>query len=205
MGGAAVVVAAAFGSFALVFGDGIQAVDRHASQQCGDNENGTHCHECGLRLVAHRPTPDFLSQADWARLDGVAPAEGRKVVCHVLGRLVPFGGIFFQGLQADSLKVDRGVGLQLYGWYRIFFLHVLKRFQQGASLEWRTPCQKLVHHGAKRIDVRQVVQGFGLAFRLFGRHVAGRSHDGAGTCVAFVAVHLLGQAEVGHLGLAFFR
>ncbi len=45
----------------------------------------------------------------------------------------------------------------------------------------------------------------GLAPRLLGRHVGRGAHDGAGAGLLGVPLHLLGQAEVGDLGLAVER
>jgi hypothetical protein len=77
--------------------------------------------------------------------------------------------------------------------------------QWSRALEWRAPREDLVEDRSQRVDFGGRRDVGGRAGRLLGRHVIGSAHDVAGARQARLALHQLGQPEVGDLGDTILR
>ena len=125
--------------------------------------------------------------------------EPAQVVGQVFRAGVPLARVLFEAFQADGLEFAREVALQAARRQRVLLGRLAEGRQRRRALEWRPPGEHLVEDRAQGVDVGGGGDVRGRAAGLLGGHVAGRPHDVARPRQAGLALHQLGQAEVGDL------
>src|SRR5436190_13733686 len=86
--------------------------------------------------------------------------------------------------------------------WRRFLEDFAQGFEGGVGAEGWAASKQLVHDRAQTINIRGRGQSLGVASRLLGRHVAGRTHHRAGQSEAVRVVQAFGQSEVAYVRLA---
>ena len=113
----------------------------------------------------------------------VAALKKREVSAHLVGGLVPVGGVFRHRGEDDGVHVDRLVVRQRRGdalgrRHRVFLDVLVGHGEGGFALERRHAGDGFVHHAAKCVDVAARVGGFSAG--LLGGEVLCGADDGGG-------------------------
>ena len=178
--------------------DGVQFQEmrnRQGCQQCAEDARG-----CRPQQLTPAPLHDCGCLAAGARACG-GEVDRAQRKGQVAGRVEAAVGLLLQTMGHDLAQRRHDVFRQLR---RIVAQNRSHHFDAGLAFEGRAPCQAFVQHHAETEDIAALVHR--LAAHLFGRHVPGRSQDGArggaGERLAGIAFagHLLGEAEIQDLG-----
>ena len=110
---------------------------------------------------------------------------------------VPPRRLLLQALQADRLQVARDRRIEPPRRHRLVADDLEHRVHRRGRLERRPAGDQGIERRPQRIHVGRRADLAPLAAGLLRRHVAGRPHDLARAGQPAVALHLLGQAEVG--------
>ena len=106
-----------------------------------------------------------------------------------------------QTFETNRLQIARHTRLEAARKHRVGAANLLKRGERRFPLERRPARQRFVEDRPQAIDVGGDTDFLGESGCLFGPHVAGRSQNGPGASLHFVAVfQTLGKTEVGDLG-----
>ena len=146
----------------------------------------------------NRPFPD----GDRPRLDRHATEPVVEIIGQGRGRVVAPSRVLLQALQADDLQVARNGAVERRGSGRRRLADLLERLGDRIAAERRAAGQEGVEDRPQAVDVAGRRHGPAPARGLLGRHVGRRAHDRAAVGQLAVALDPLGQAEIGHVGLA---
>ncbi len=187
----------------------VERLQRRDKARQSDHDSERHDHDRsgqdGDSWVSLTPSPEPLGSAHRPRDDRLAVEEPPQVLSHCGGVREALDRVFLKGLQADRLQVSRQLGLEPRRRHWLLLSHEFQSLEYVCPLERRPADQHFVENRAQRVLVAQRADRADLPPGLLGRHVRRAAHDRPGARLVRVALHLLGQAEVGDLGLAVER
>ncbi len=145
-----------------------------------------------------------LGRGDRPGVDRLAVEVTSEILGERAGRAVAPRRGFLKALQRDRLEVPRDRAGEPPRRGRLGLAHQLEHDEHRLARERRPAGEHLVEDGPQRVDIGRRSDPRRVALGLLGRHVVGRSEDGARLRPRAVAVALrqpevadLGRAEVG--------
>ncbi len=174
-------------------------IERHNEKHHGADAGNS------LGRVAPEPFPGARDEWGWLRPDRLVIEITPNIIRQFLGGGVTLVPVLFQTLETNGLQIARHPGLQLARRHRVHGEDQPDRDPRGWPQEGGPPREQLVQDGPQGVGVGGRADLVVAARGLFGGHVAGGTHDRARDRLARVALQLLGEAEVGDLGLVVPR
>ena len=137
--------------------------------------------------------------------DGAALQEALEVNGERARVKVAAVWFLLEALQADRLQVARDLGPKPRRRYRVLGSDLFDRVGGRRSAEGRSAREEFIENGAEGVLVDRGAGVMDLAAGLLGRHVVGRTDDGAGASQVRVIPEASSQAKVGDLGTTVGR